>query len=145
MNTNSGKFCFTCLLVCFYTFSVFMLGVVIPWLQHCCIRAWGIGTVFNKGNTEYIYVHCKTEVLVSYEPWQGAAAVVCMAFCEDYPSLGIRALCWLVLLEACHFASSTGCLLGITPVQWWISRTRISGKSWSWTCLGVRIVASFRM
>lgn len=62
---------------------------------------------------------CVVEVWVSYEAWQGAAAVVHMAICEDYPRLGIRTLCWLARLKACHFTRSTGCLLGITPVLWW--------------------------
>lgn len=89
-------------------------------VMHAHKQTWGIGTVSNNimGNKEYI--HHDFEVWTSYEAWQGAAAVVHLAFCEDYSSLGIRTLCWLVQLKACHFASSTGCLLGITPVQWWV-------------------------
>lgn len=33
--------------------------------------------------------------------------------------------------KSCHLASSTGCLHGLIPVQWWVWRTRVSGWSWS--------------
>lgn len=36
------------------------------------------------------------------------------------PWIRVKTPFWLALLKACHLASSTGCLLGITPVQWWI-------------------------
>lgn len=40
--------------------------------------------------TIYVCFNMKVSWL-SYKPRQGAAALVRMAFCEDYPSLGIRA------------------------------------------------------
>lgn len=81
-------------------------------------------------------MHNEVEVWASSWQWQDAAAMH-MAFFKDYLRLRIKAVRWLAQLIPCHLHSSTGCLIWITAVPWWVSGTRVSGWSRAEPCLTV--------
>lgn len=85
----------------------------------------------------------EAKVSVNYEPWQGAAAVVHMAFCEDYSSFIPRNKSPLLIGPT--KSMPLGKLNRLLAWYYTCPMMALKDQKQSWPCLSVLFVASFRM